>query len=56
MNNKNASGDDEAPSVFDTLAKICVLPHFNRMHLVFIFACELVEDPQKKDDFIWFAK
>ncbi|KAJ8420892.1 LOW QUALITY PROTEIN: hypothetical protein Cgig2_016235 [Carnegiea gigantea] len=47
MNNKNASGNDGAPSVPDALAKICVLPHFDPMHPVFIFACELIH---KKDD------
>ncbi|KAJ8420112.1 hypothetical protein Cgig2_021547 [Carnegiea gigantea] len=48
MNNKNASGDDGAPSVPDALAKICALPHFDPLHLVYMFACELMEDPQKR--------
>ncbi|KAJ8429893.1 LOW QUALITY PROTEIN: hypothetical protein Cgig2_008778 [Carnegiea gigantea] len=48
MNNKNASGDDGAPSVPDALAKIYALPHFDPLHLMFMFACELVEDPQKR--------
>ncbi|KAJ8423843.1 LOW QUALITY PROTEIN: hypothetical protein Cgig2_000969 [Carnegiea gigantea] len=48
MNNKITSGDNGAPSVPDALAKICVLPNFDPMHQVFIFACELVEDPQKR--------
>ena len=56
INNKNASIDDGASSVPDALAKICALPHFDPMHPVFIFACELVEDPQKKNDLIWFSK
>ncbi|KAJ8428139.1 hypothetical protein Cgig2_011512 [Carnegiea gigantea] len=29
-------------------AKICALLHFDPMHLVLIFACELVQDPQKR--------
>ncbi|KAJ8436962.1 hypothetical protein Cgig2_018909 [Carnegiea gigantea] len=44
MNNKNASGDDGAPSVPDALAKICSLPHVDHLHSVFMFASELVED------------
>ena len=48
MNNKNASVNDGASSVPDALAKICVLPTFDPMNPVFIFACELVEDPQKR--------
>ena len=48
INNKNASVDDGAPSVPDALAKICALPHFDPVHPVFIFACDLVEDPQKR--------
>jgi len=47
MNNKNASVDDRAPSVPNALAKICVLPHFDPMHSMLIFACELVKDPLK---------
>ena len=47
MNNKNVSGDDGAPSVPDALAKICALPHFDPLHPVFMFACELVEDHKK---------
>ena len=48
MNKKNGSGDDGAPSGPDALAKICALPHFDPLHPVFMFACELVEDPQKR--------
>ena len=48
MNNLSGSVDSGAPSVPDTLAKICALPHFDPMHLVFIFACELIEDSQKR--------
>ena len=47
MNNNDASGDDVA-NVFDALAKIYVLPHSNPIHPVFIFASELVKDPQKR--------
>ncbi|KAJ8423348.1 hypothetical protein Cgig2_022521 [Carnegiea gigantea] len=32
----------------NALVKICALLHFDPMHLVFIFACKLVEDPQNR--------
>jgi len=48
MNNKNESGDNGAPNVPDAFAKICALPHFDPLHPVFMFACELVGDPQKR--------
>ncbi|KAJ8443421.1 hypothetical protein Cgig2_024198 [Carnegiea gigantea] len=48
MINKNASGNDGPPSIPNALAKIYAMPHFNPMHPVFIFACELVEDPKKR--------
>ena len=45
---KSVSVDDRSPSVPDALAKICTLPHFDPLHLVFIFDCGLMEDPQKR--------
>jgi len=47
MNNQSESVDSGTPSVPDALAKICSLPQLDPMHPVFIFACKLIEDPQK---------
>ncbi|KAJ8432824.1 hypothetical protein Cgig2_008538 [Carnegiea gigantea] len=45
---KSVSVKDGTTGVPNALAKICALPHFDPLHPIFIFACGLMEDPQKR--------